>query len=125
MVTMSDKASQFLDQKYINLETYRKSGKAVCTPVWFVVDSDTIYVITTKETGKVKRIRNNQTVRVAPCGFRGELKGEWVSGTARFAEKDESEKALALRKKKYGLQARLVGAIVARKGEPVVIAILV
>ncbi|WKT57945.1 hypothetical protein QVH35_11805 [Candidatus Nitrosotenuis chungbukensis] len=44
-------------------------------------------------------------------------------GTARFAEKDEAETALKLRKKKYGLQARLVGALVARKGEPVVIAI--
>lgn len=120
-----DSLGQFLNHKYINLETYRKSGKAVCTPVWFVVDDNTIYVITTKETGKVKRLRNNQNIRIAPCGFRGELKGEWVSGTARFAEKGESEKALALRKKKYGLQARLVGAIVARKGEPVGIAISV
>ncbi len=117
------KTSHLADQKYINLETYRKSGKTVCTPVWFVLDNDTVYVITTKETGKVKRLQNNQSVRIAPCGFRGELKGEWVSGTARFAEKGESEMALALRKKKYGLQARLIGAIVARKGEPIVIAI--
>lgn len=120
---MSDKLSQISDQKYINLETYRKSGKPVCTPVWFVTNNDTIYVVTTKETGKVKRLQNNQSVRIAPCGFRGELKGEWVSGTARFAEKDEAETALRLRKKKYGLQARLVGALVARKGEPVVIAV--
>ncbi len=91
--------------------------------MWFVADNDTIYVITTKETGKVKRLQKNQNVRIAPCGFRGELKGEWVFGTARFAEKDESERALKLRKKKYGLQARLVGALVARKGEPVTIAI--
>ena len=114
---------QFLNHKYINLETYRKSGKAVPTPVWFVVENDTIYVITTKETGKVRRLQNNQNVRIAPCGFRGELKGEWVSGTAKFTENAEAKTALALRKKKYGLQARLVGAIVARKGEPVVIAI--
>lgn len=120
-----DRTGPILNHKYINLETYRKSGKTVCTPVWFVVDGGTIYVITTNETGKVKRLRNNQSVRVAPCGFRGELKGEWVSGTARFAGKDESEKALALRKKKYGIQARLVGAIVARKGEPIVIAVSV
>lgn len=118
-----DKLEQFHNHKYVNLETYRKSGKAVCTPVWFVADNNTIYVITTKDTGKVKRLQNNQSVRIAPCGFRGELKGEWVSGTAKFAENDESEKALKLRKKKYGLQARLVGAIVARKGEPIVIAI--
>ncbi len=120
---MSDKTSYLLDQKYINLETYRKSGKQVCTPVWFVVDKGTIYVITTKETGKVKRLQNNQNVKIAPCGFRGEIKGEWVSGTAKFAEKDEMENALKLRKKKYGLQARLVGSLVARKGGPVVIAI--
>lgn len=118
-----DNLGQFLNHKYINLETYRKSGKAVCTPVWFVMDNDTIYVITTKETGKVKRLQNNQAVRIAPCGFRGEIKGEWVTGTAKFAENDEFEKALKLRKKKYGLQARLVGALVARKGEPVVIAV--
>jgi hypothetical protein len=120
---MSDKISQLLDQKYINLETYRKSGKAVCTPVWFVIENDTIYVMTTKDTGKIKRLQNNQNVRIAPCGFRGDPKGEWVSGNARFAEKDEMEKALRLRKKKYGFQARLVGALVARKGTPVVIAI--
>ena len=114
---------QFLNHKYINLETYRKSGKAVCTPVWFVTDNDAIYVVTTKETGKIKRLQNNQSVRIAVCGFRGELKGEWVSGTAKFAESSESERAMKLRKKKYGLQARLVGALVARKGEPVVIAI--
>lgn len=123
MIIVNDKTSHLLDHKYINLETYRRSGKAVCTPVWFVTDNDTIYVITTKETGKVKRLQNNQAVRIAPCGFRGEMKGEWASGTAKFAENDESEKALKLRKKKYGLQARLVGALVARKGEPVVIAI--
>ncbi len=122
---MSNRPEQFLNHKYINLETYRKSGKPVCTPVWFVTDNNTIYVITTKETGKVKRLQNNHNVRIAPSGFRGELKGEWVLGTARFAEKDETEMALKLRKKKYGLQARLVGALVARKGEPVAIAISV
>jgi len=122
---MSDKTSLLLDQKYVNLETYRKSGKAVRTPVWFVVDNEIVYVITTKDTGKVKRLQNNQNVKIAPCGFRGELKGEWVSGAARFAEKEEAEKALSLRKKKYGMQAWLVGALIARKGEPVVIAISV
>lgn len=122
---MSDKASLLFGHKYVNLETYRRSGKAVRTPVWFVIDSGIVYVITTKDTGKVKRLQNNQNVKIAPCGFRGELKGEWLQGTARFAEKDEEEKAMALRKKKYGLQARLVGALVARKGQPVVIAISV
>ena len=32
--------SQFLNQKYINIETYRNNGEAVQTPVWFVIDGE-------------------------------------------------------------------------------------
>ena len=120
---MNDELEQFLNHKYINLETYRKSGKVIQTPVWFVIKNDTIFVMTTKDTGKVKRLRNNQNVRIAPCGFRGELKGDWVNGKVRFAEREETKLAIDLRKKKYGFQARIIGALVARKGEPIVIAI--
>jgi hypothetical protein len=31
----NDDLAQFADQKYLDLETYRKNGKAVVTPVWF------------------------------------------------------------------------------------------
>lgn len=122
---MNGKTAHLTGHKYINLETYRKSGKVICTPVWFVTQNDTVYIITTKDTGKVKRLNRNQNVRIAPCGFRGDPKGEWVSGTARFVEGAEADDVLRLRKKKYGLQARLIGALVARKGEPIVIAISV
>src|SRR5262245_13309055 len=36
---MTDKLSQFAGEKYLNIETYRKSGAAVATPVWFAEDS--------------------------------------------------------------------------------------
>ena len=51
---MGNHLDQFLDQKYINLETYKKDGTSVRTPVWFVIDNDLIYVITRDSTGKVK-----------------------------------------------------------------------
>ncbi len=54
---------QFLDQKYINLETYRKNGESVKTPVWFVVIDELIYIITRENTGKVKRMKNNHNVK--------------------------------------------------------------
>ena len=95
--------------KYINLETYRKNGEAVRTPVWFMIDKGLVYVATSYETGKAKRLRNNPDVRIVPSDYKGESKGEWVAGKARFAEGVEAERALQLRKKKYGLQARLVG----------------
>jgi PPOX class probable F420-dependent enzyme len=95
--------------KYINLETYKKSGQPVRTPVWFIVDSELVYVVTSTDTGKAKRLRNNPSVRIVPSGYNGEPKGEWIYGKARFAEGSEAERAIQLRKKKYGLQARLTG----------------
>ncbi|MCA2003185.1 MAG: PPOX class F420-dependent oxidoreductase [Candidatus Nitrosotenuis sp.] len=120
----SDKIAKLQDHKYVNLETYKKNGQAVRTPVWFVVFDEQIFVMTTKNTGKVKRIRNNQDVKIMPCGMRGEPKGEWVTAKARFANESETQKAIQLRHKKYGFRAKLVGMFV-KKDEPVVIAITI
>src|ERR1700746_1348985 len=73
----------FAGQKYLNLETFRKSGQGVKTPVWFAaepslkLDSNEarLYVYTVGVSGKVKRIRNNPGVTVAPCDMRGRLRG--------------------------------------------------
>ncbi|HXG07442.1 MAG TPA: PPOX class F420-dependent oxidoreductase [Nitrososphaera sp.] len=107
----ADKLAELSKHKYINLETYRKNGQPVRTPVWFMVDNNQVYVVTSADTGKVKRLRKNPAVRIVPSGFSGEPKGEWLEGKARFAEGAEAERAIQLRKKKYGLQARLVGMI--------------
>jgi len=117
----SDKIAQLEDHKYINLETYKKDGQAVRTPVWFVVDSNQIFVVTTENTGKVKRIKNNQSVKIMPCGMRGEPKGEWMDASARFANESESENAIKLRRKRYGFKAKLIGII--KKDKLIVIAI--
>jgi PPOX class probable F420-dependent enzyme len=106
--------------KYINLETFRKNGQSVRTPVWFMIDNNRVYVVTSADTGKAKRLRNNPAVRIAPSGYNGEPKGEWIDGKARFAEASEAELAIQLRKKKYGLQARLLGMF---RGASTVIAI--
>jgi len=79
---MSD-FSQFTDQNYLNIETYRKSGEPMYTPVWFVQDGDILYVRTINNSGKIKRIRNNAQVRVMPCGRAGEPLGTWVAARAR------------------------------------------
>ncbi|MEM2786228.1 MAG: PPOX class F420-dependent oxidoreductase [Candidatus Nitrosotenuis sp.] len=121
----SDKLSNLKGHKYINLETYKKSGQAVRTPVWFVISENQIFVTTRPDTGKVKRIRNNQKVKIMPCGMKGEPKGDWIEGTARFANETESQNAVNLRNKKYGFKAKLIGAFAYRGIKPVVIAIAV
>ena len=106
-----DKLAELAEHKYINLETYKKNGHPVSTPVWFMIDNNLVYVVTSSDTGKAKRLRNNPTVRIMPSGFKGEPKGKWMEGKARFAEGAEAERAIQLRKKRYGLQARLAGMI--------------
>jgi PPOX class probable F420-dependent enzyme len=69
-------------QKYISLVTFRKTGVAVHTPVWFGEDDGKLYVMTRSDSGKYKRIRNNPQVRVAPCTVRGKITGPEFPATA-------------------------------------------
>ena len=120
---MSQIPEQFSDQDYINLETYKKDGTGVKTPVWFVTDQDTIYVITREKTGKVKRIRNNSSIRICPCSFNGTPKGKWISGSATKIQGKEEKKAISLRKKKYGIKAKLANFLTKGKGSLIAYAI--
>jgi uncharacterized protein len=99
--------AQLATQRYLSLETYRRTGQAVPTPVWFVVHRDIIYVYTLASAGKVKRIRNNPRVRIAPCDARGALKDAWVEATARIVDEAEAAGAHELLVAKYGWLKRL------------------
>ena len=59
-------------------------------------------------SGKVKRIRNDGRVRLAPCDARGRLRGDWLEGHARMLDGPEGvERGLAAIERKYGWQMRL------------------
>lgn len=73
-------------EKYIDLVTYRKTGIAVHTPVWFAEHDGRLYVMARSDSGKVKRIRNNPKVEIAPCTMRGRVTGPAVSGIARVSD---------------------------------------
>jgi PPOX class probable F420-dependent enzyme len=93
---------------YIALETFRKSGEGVVTPVWVTAENGKLYVWTLANSGKAKRIRNNGRVRIAISDARGNPKSEWVEARARVlsdpAEDQKQRKRLA---KKYGWQFHL------------------
>jgi hypothetical protein len=120
---MVNHLDQFLDQKYINLETYKKDGTSIRTPVWFVIDNNLIYVITRDSTGKVKRLKNNHDVQIVSCSFKGEPKNEWMKGKAEKITGKEADIVIKLRKKKYGMSARLIGLFTSQKGNLVVYSI--
>src|SRR5262249_33844120 len=88
----------------MSLETFKRNGQGVRTPVWFVPYNDALYVYTEADSWKVKRIRNNPHVRVAPCTVRGDIKGPWVHATASLVEGNERLVADKLLNRKYPLK---------------------
>ena len=81
---MQDKPdlNQFKNQEFLSLETFRKNGIGVKTTVWFAQEGDTLYIWTVGDSGKIKRIRNNPQVKIAPCKRFGKVIGEWMAAQA-------------------------------------------
>jgi uncharacterized protein len=95
---------QFQKRKYLNLETYRKSGEGVRTPVWFVEHENSLFVITMADSWKVKRIRKENSVRVAACRMNGQVTGHWQPARAQEVHDPVLEETVnRLYRKKYGL----------------------
>lgn len=93
---------------YIAVETFRKNGDGVKTPVWFTTDRDKYHCWTGADSGKVKRIRNNASVNLAKCDSRGTLESDWVSATAHVLDNPADVKIQTQRMaKKYGIMYRL------------------
>ena len=95
-------------ERYINLETFRKDGSGVKTPVWAAALDGKLVVMTDGTSYKVKRLRNNPKVRVAACSARGDVRGPWHEGTCRVLDADGSQRAEAALKGKYGLQYKVL-----------------
>jgi hypothetical protein len=104
-------------QRTVLLETRKRDGSWVATPVSIVVGGGRAFFRTYDAAGKVKRLRNFPGVRVAPSSLRGKPAGPSVAGTARLLDDDEAVHARALLAAKYPwLHGRIVPALHRRKG---------
>ncbi len=110
MSTVLEKAT-FPDlgrEQCIALTTFRKTGQAVTTPVWFAISLGTIYVETHADAGKLKRLRHSARVTLAPCTYSGKVTGSVSEGKARIlTESEESTAASVALAKKYGVMRSL------------------
>jgi PPOX class probable F420-dependent enzyme len=96
-------------QRYINLETFKKDGAGVKTPVWAAPLDGKLVVVTDGTSYKVKRLRRDPHVRAAACDVRGKPKGAWHEGKGRVIDDPEhARRALAALEQKYGWQVRLL-----------------
>ena len=97
------------NQKYLSLTTFRRTGAAVATPVWFVQLQHTLYIYTDATAGKVKRIRHNPQVRLASCTMLGKVKGPPITGVARIVtDPQEQVRAETALNAKYWIARRLL-----------------
>jgi PPOX class probable F420-dependent enzyme len=105
------------DHKYISLETFKKNGDGVKTPVWFAADpardiagdGALLYMYTIGNTGKVKRIRNNGHVKIAPCTIKGVPLGEFVDAKAEIVTGEVASQGMKLLNKKYFPLKQILG----------------
>lgn len=108
MITQAQPLTIVKSASYINLTTFRKSGAAVATPLWFAEHQGVLYAQTFPTAGKLKRIRHTARVTIAPCTFSGKPLGPQIDGHARIITGEQeivlAEAALA---KKYGLTRRI------------------
>jgi len=106
---MDAAALRELDREhYVSLVTFRKNGRAVATPVWWALDGERFYVFTEADSGKMKRLRNDERVRLSGCDWRGKVRGPAFAGRARRRDDAETvERAYAALRRKYGWQMRL------------------
>jgi PPOX class probable F420-dependent enzyme len=96
----------FQRNKYLNLESFRKNGQGVRTPVWFAGDPvsgtpQKLYVYSEADSGKSKRIRRNSQVRIAACDMRGKLLGDWIEARAEIVTGEEAGRGMRLLNEKY------------------------
>ena len=98
---------------YANFTTFRKTGVAVTTPVWFApalnsTSKDVYYIFSANNAGKVKRLRNSGKSSLAPCTVTGKPQGETTTAQSRLlANSDDINHALKALNKKYGWQMQM------------------
>jgi uncharacterized protein len=103
-------------RKHCLLVTFRRSGEPVPTPVWFGLDGGRVYARSEERVGKVKRIRANPRVLVAPCDSRGKPLGPAAEGTALILPAEEEERAERAIQSNFGLGRRMYEGVAMNVG---------
>ena len=95
--------------RYLSITSFKRDGTGVATPVWFVSDGRRLYALTDLRSWKVRRIRRDPHVLVAPCGPSGKLRGEPVPARAEVLTATEDlERVQKLLMQRYKVSYRVV-----------------
>jgi PPOX class probable F420-dependent enzyme len=87
--------------KYLSLTSFRRDGTGVATPVWFVEAGGRLLVETDAASYKVRRIRRDPRVTIAPCTATGRLLADPVPARAELLADTELSRVERLLAAKY------------------------
>ena len=97
--------------KYLSITSFKRNGAGVATPVWFVQEGGRLLVHTDASSGKIKRIRHNPRVLVAPCTATGRLLADPVPARAELLGDAEVGRVERLLARKYRIDLLVIGPI--------------
>ncbi|HME50261.1 PPOX class F420-dependent oxidoreductase [Mycobacterium sp.] len=123
----NDPTTSLSEHRFVSLTTFKRSGEGVSAPMWIGRDGGDLFVWTPADSWKVKRVRNNPRVLLAPSGRTGKVRHGVVpvEGTAQIITDPATVNRLETQiRRKYGPEYRvvtLVEMIVARGRKPRVI----
>jgi uncharacterized protein len=107
----SDPTTALGQQRFVSLTTFKRNGEGVATPMWIGRDGADLFVWTPADSWKVKRVRNNPRVLLAPSSRFGKVRdGVLPTEGAAQAVTDPVtvERLRDVIRRKYGLGYRLV-----------------
>ncbi|MGH3266850.1 MAG: PPOX class F420-dependent oxidoreductase [Trebonia sp.] len=114
---MTNDLARVRDAKTVLLETRKRDGSWIATPVSLVTESGHTYFRTYDASGKAKRLRNFPEVRVTASSLRGKPHGPTATGRTRLLDGDEADRARELLAARFPiLHRRLVPWAHKRKG---------
>jgi uncharacterized protein len=101
-------------QRFVSLTTFKRSGEGVASPMWIGRDGADLFAWTPADSYKVKRIRNDPRVLLAPSSRFGKVRDDVspVEGTAQVVSDPATVERLERElRRKYGLGYYLVTLI--------------
>ena len=123
MAMVSDETTTLGDERFVALTTFKRNGEGVATPMWIGRDGADLFVWTPTDSWKVKRVRNNPRVLLAPSNRFGKVRDADVApveGTAQVvADPATLDRLQDELRRKYGFGYRIVMLIekIAARGQ--------
>jgi uncharacterized protein len=103
-----DRLQERFPGKYLSVTSFKRDGNGVATPVWFVVEDGRLLFQTDPDSFKMRRIRRDPAVTVAPCSASGRAKAAPVRGRAQIVPAEEFAHVEQLLARKYRVDRILI-----------------